>query len=782
MTIEERFASSRIRFGTSYPILLLVLLLMPALAAQQKSSSPPISIENGKKLYAEHCAGCHGADTQGTDRAPSLEGNRRVRQRSTGQLRTLVQQGIPASGMPAFDLPTQQLDAIAGFVHSLNSSAAENVAPGNPSEGEQIFFGKAQCASCHMVGGRGRAIGPDLSNIGSEMTLKEIEEALLHPSRRITPGYEIVKVSLRNGEKIEGFARGRTNFDLQLQDFNGRFHLLQTEEIASVDEEIPSLMKPFQSSPGELQNLTAYLSRLTGVGPSSSRTPAGEDDSEATRIDFARIRNPRAGDWLTYNGKLSGNRYSEISQINTANVDKLTLKWIFPIAHFGLEVTPIVADGIMYVTGPNQAFALDARTGRQIWKYARPRTEGLFGDASLGTNRGVAIFGDKVFMVTDNAHLIALNRTTGALVWEVVMPDEPQHYGSTVAPLVVKNTVIAGVSGGDWGIRGFIACYDASTGKRIWRHWTIPAKGEPGYDTWKGKDPSDGGGATWLTGSYDAEADTLYWPTGNPFPDSDDSERGGDNLFTNCILALNPDTGALKWHYQFTPHDVRDRDATEPPVLIDTRYQGRQQKLLLHADRNGFFYVLDRTNGQVLLSQKFLHKVNWATGIGPDGRPQLSAGQTFPSVREMGCPGDAANWSSTAFSPVTRLYYFMSLEECQSNEVTAHLLAPKQRNESGQKYLRAVDIDTGKVAWEIPQIGPVLMKTWPGVLATAGGIVFYGDPSGDFAAVDERDGKPLWHFPTNVLMKASPMTYMVGRRQFVAVAAGSTILCFGLSL
>src|SRR6185312_2623900 len=207
-----------------------------------------------------------------------------------------------------------------------------------------------------------------------------------------------------------------------------------------------------------------------------------------------------------------------------------------------------------------------------------------------------------------------------------------------------------------------------------WRHWTIPAKGEPGYDTWKGRDPADGGGATWLTGSYDPENDTLYWPTGNPFPDSDDSKRGGDNLFTNCILALNPDTGALKWHYQFTPHDVRDRDATEPPVLIDTRYQGRERKLLLHADRNGFFYILDRTNGQLLLAKKILHKVNWAKGIGPDGRPQLTTRSGFSSHREMSCPGDAANWSSTAFSPVTRLYYFMSLEECQPSEVAVHSL------------------------------------------------------------------------------------------------------------
>jgi PQQ-dependent dehydrogenase (methanol/ethanol family) len=322
----------------------------------------------------------------------------------------------------------------------------------------------------------------------------------------------------------------------------------------------------------------------------------------------------------------------------------------------------------MYVTGPNQAYALDAFSGRVLWRYARPRTQGLVGDASLGTNRGVALYGDNVYMVTDNAHLLALNRVTGALVWDVYMPEAPQHYGSTVAPLVVNDTILAGVSGGDWGIRGFIACFRASTGERLWRHWTIPAPGEPGRETWKGKEPLYGGGSTWLTGSYDPETDTVYWPTGNPYPDSDDKDRPGDNLFTDCILALNPHDGSLKWYFQFTPHDVHDRDANEPPVLVDTEYQGQPRKLILHADRNGFFYVLDRTNGKLLLTTKFLHRVNWATGVGPDGRPILAGGEREQHSREGGCPTNAANWSSTAYSPTTRLYYVMTQEECHDKQ------------------------------------------------------------------------------------------------------------------
>ena len=620
------------------------------------------------------------------------------------------------------------------------------------------------------------------------MTVDQIREALLQPSAHVTSGYELVTVQLRDGKSIRGFARSQSNFDIRLQDLEGRFHLLQEGQISAIRDEKQSLMPPVKASPEELQDLIAYLSRLTGVKPG---VPAAAHGPEGSGIDFSRILDPRPGDWPSYNGKLSGNRYSELTQINTTNVNKLLVKWVFSVPlwkqllpdtayfienmrYFGLEVTPIVADGIMYVTGPHQAFALDALTGRQIWEYSRPRTPGLVGDASLGTNRGMAILRDKVFMVTDDAHLIALNRTTGKLVWEAVMPDEPQHYGSTVAPLVVKDMVIAGVSGADWGIRGFIAAYKASTGERVWRFWTIPSKGEPGYETWKGKDPVFGGGSTWLTGTYDPETDTLYWPTANPFPDSDDRDRPGDNLFTNCILALDPGTGKLKWHYQFTPHDVRDWDAAQPPVLVDARYRGQDRKLLLHADRNGFFYVLDRTNGQILLAEKFVKRLTWASGIGPDGRPQL-----LPEG-DVSCPENATNWNSTAFSPVTRLYYVMALEKCVVKLSPGSWKTEHPQEEPGKKYLRALDIESGKVVWEKPQIGPAEGKRNTGVLATAGGVVFYGDPNGDFVAVDERDGKVLWHFPANGESKASPMTYAVGGKQFVALAVGPNIMCFGL--
>jgi PQQ-dependent dehydrogenase (methanol/ethanol family) len=762
-----------------YKLLLVVslgvLFLPQVLICQGPRALEASIVRDGKVIYTNNCSGCHGSDGSGTGHAPKLAGNQDLIGRPLGRLRNTIAAGFPASGMPPFtSLPPRDLDAVATYVYSLNSPAAEAAIPGDVSVGGQFFWGQGKCGTCHMVHGMGSPIGPDLSDVGRRITAKQIQDKLLAPDLHITPGYELATVKTRNGQTLRGFMRDRSNYDVQLQDLSGSFHFLQADEIASLTEEKRSLMKPLTATAEEFQNLRAYLRQLTGIEPGALKEPNKQAAAEAQSVDFSKILDPKLGDWPTYNGNLTGNRYSPLKQIDPSNVKALALKWIFPMPQLGLEATPLVVDGVMYFSGQNQAYALDALTGRQIWKYFRPPTPGLVGDASVGTNRGVALLGDKVFVVTDNAHLLALNRVTGRVVWEVVMPEQREHYGSTVAPLIIKNTVIAGVSGGDWGMRGFIACYDTATGKLIWRHWTLPAKGEPGIETWGKNPPLLSGGATWLTGSYDRETDTLYWPTGNPYPDRDDVDRPGDNLYTDCILALDPQTGALKWYYQFTPHDTADRDAQEPPVLIDTKYRGKQRKLLLHADRNGFFYVLDRTTGELLLAKSFLKQLNWATGIGSDGRPQLAKHSEATLTRERGCPDNAANWSSTAYSPATRFYYVMTLEACHSPELPGHVAEPSER------YLRAIDIDSGKIAWEIAQPGPVILKTWSGVVATASGIVFYSDPNGAFVAVDEGTGKTLWHYDTNVGMKGPPMTYAVDGKQFVAVTAGSVLLSFAL--
>ena len=509
--------------------------------------------------------------------------------------------------------------------------------------------------------------------------------------------------------------------------------------------------------------LASYLLHLN-VGLVIQPTPNAEGAEPTSKVTWGA---PQPGDWLTYNGNDSANRYSPLEQITRDNVSSLRLKWIFPFQAFGLETTPLAAGGVLYVTGPNQVYALDALSGSALWHFSLAPSPGMQGDAKLGTNRGVAILRDKVFFVTDNAHLLALDRATGMLRWEIALAadDQGQHYGGTMVPLIVNDTVIAGVSGADEGIRGFVAAYQPGDGALIWRHWTVPRAGEPGIETWRGKEPITAGGSTWLTGSYDPISGILYWPTGNPWPDGEDLGRAGDNLYTDCVLALDPSTGELKWYYQFTPHDLMDRDATEPDVLVDTTYRGKPAKLLLHADRNGFFYVLDRTNGALLLAKPFLRRVDWASSIGSDGRPVVAD--------PRGCPSDAANWDSTAFSPQTGLYYVLALEECVGEK-------PSYPDQKGHRFLRALNIETGAIAWEVAQPGPARAKTWSGVLATAGGLLFYGHPNGGFAAVDARNGKTLWEFPTNVQMKASPMTFLVGNKQYVAVAAGPNILCFGL--
>ena len=455
-----------------------------------------------------------------------------------------------------------------------------------------------------------------------------------------------------------------------------------------------------------------------------------------------------------------------------------------------LEVTPLVADGVMYVTAANQAFALDPRSGRQIWHYARPLTKGVIGDAAGGINRGLALLGDRLFMVTDHAHLIALRRASGQLLWDVEVADYRQHYGATSAPLVVKDLVITGTSGGDEGARGLISAHRVSTGERVWRFFTMPAPGEPRSETWVGRAIEHGCSAPWLTGTYDARAELLYWTTGNPCPDYNGSERQGDNLYSNSVLALEPGTGKLRWYYQYTPHDLHDWDAAQTPMLIEAPFAGRPRSLLAQANRNGFFYVLDRLTGELLLAKPFVKKLTWASGIGKDGRPQLLPDNDPTPQGTRSCPAveGATNWMSTAYHPELRLFYVMALEKCSIYYQSSSWWEPGKSFYGGgtrrvpgevpRKVLRALDVQTGRVVWEYPQIGAA--DTWGGVLSTAGGLVFFGDDSGALAAVDARSGKPLWHFHLNAGWKASPMTYLLDGKQYLAVASGSQILAFGL--
>src|SRR5579872_5328790 len=746
-------------------------------------------IDAGRRQFAARCASCHGTDGAGGEFGPSILDIRRSGPAANRSIRNIITEGVPESGMPPFSLPQEELDPLVAFVEGLRAPAAAHPAEGDVQAGENFFFGKGNCVTCHMVTGRGGVLGPDLSNLGREARLIQIEASLKDSNALPVPGYKLVSVRLRSGQTIRGLVKNESNYDLQLLGMDGTLRFLSRDEIAQETAEPKPLMPPVNATDQEKRDLLAYLSRLsTDKSPDAVLTGRGAPRGEPL---FSTIADPKPGDWPTYNGHLSGNRHSALSQINTSNATQLGARWMFNIpGSRRLEVTPVVVDGLMYVTMANQAYALDAASGRQIWHYSRPLTKGVIGDAGTAINRGVAVLGDRVFMVTDHAHLIALNRFTGQLLWDSEMADYRKHYGATSAPLVVKDLVLSGTSGGDEGARGFIDAYKASTGEHAWRFWTMPAPGEPLSETWVGRAIEHGCVDSWLTGTDDPSTNLIYWPTGNPCPDFNGDERKGDNLYSSSVLALEPETGKLRWYYQFSPHDLHDWDATETPMLIDTEFRGRPRKLLVQANRNGFFYVLDRVTGEFLLAEPFVKKLNWASGIGADGRPKLLPGQEPTPQGTETCPsmGGATNWMSTAFNPATRLFYVMALEACNIYVKSSAWWQPGQSfygggarrvpGETGQKFLRALDVQTGKIAWEVPQVGSG--SSAGGVLSTAGGVLFIGDDSGAFAAVDAKNGKPLWHFHTNEAFRASPMTYMAEGKQYVAIAAGSNIIAFAL--
>jgi PQQ-dependent dehydrogenase (methanol/ethanol family) len=729
--------------------------------------------------FAKSCAVCHGGEAQGTDRAPALRNNRELRGASEPEIAALISNG--RGNMPAFSfLPRAQIQELAGFIHAMNADAFDVKPAGDATAGAGIFFGSGGCSACHTAQGHGGVNGPDLSNIGRLVTLSELNQSLQEPDARIAQGYGLVQVKLRNGTQLRGFARSQGSHDLQLQTLDGQLHLLLESEYTDVVAEKHSLMPAFHGTPEEHRDLVAFLSGLEGVpvGPN----PALREVVTAGAID--QVISPSAGSWPTYSGNVNGNRYSDLTNIDVTNVGSLRPAWVHSLPYFGLETTPLVVEGVMYVTGPNQVQAIDGRTGREIWNYTRPRSTAgtISGDAAKGANRGAGVLGDRLFFITDNAHLLCLHRLTGALLWEVAMGAPGTRYGGTSAPLVAGDLVIAGVSGGDEDIRGLLIAYHATTGEEAWRFWTIPRAGEPGSETWKG-DAHPQGGGTWTTGSYDPATGTLYWGIGNPYPDTDGDDRGGDNLYTASDLALDAKTGRLLWHFQFTPHDLHDWDANQPLVLVDAPFHGRERKLLLHANRNGFFYVLDRTDGKFLQATPIVKKLTWASGIGSDGRPLLLPNNETTLQDVTACPAvrGATNWYSTSYHPATRLYYVLTVEDCSTYR-KAHDGGYGPVDDPADpaiKVLRAFSLETGKAAWEIPLPGPV-ERNYAGVLSTAGGLVFFGETSGGFAAADARTGKYLWHFEASEPWKASPMTYLVDGRQYVAIASGSNILSFAL--
>lgn len=532
-----------------------------------------------------------------------------------------------------------------------------------------------------------------------------------------------------------------------------------------------------------MKSLSALL-LLLALGVTS--VPAVAD------VPFERILQSKKepGNWLTYGGNYAGHRHSELMQLTPANVAGLKPAWVYQSGDAGKwEVTPIVIDGVLYITeAPNVVTALDGRTGRRLWRYRRPLPADVPGCCGA-VNRGLAVLDDALYLCTFDCHLVCLDLNSGRERWDTVVADYKVGHSLTLAPLAVKDKIIVGISGGEFGIRGFLDAYHAGTGERAWRFWTIPAPGEPGHETW-GKNEAwrHGGGAMWVTGTFDPELNLLYWGTGNPAPDHNGDDRPGDNLYSDSVIALDPDSGKLRWHFQYTPHDLHDWDSNQVPVLVDAVLEGRPRKLLVQANRNAFFYVLDRTTGEFLRGAEFVRQT-WARSLDPRGRPVLLPDKDPTPEGVLVFPGldGAVNWPSPSYSPRTGLFYVQAQEDHgqvfykfkSDYQAGENFESGGTRNVLGAEpfgAVKAIEAVTGKVRWEFREQS----SSNCAIVTTATDLLFSGTRDGYFYALNAVTGEALWRFQTGAVMNGGPVTFLVDGRQHVAIASGHALFVFGL--
>jgi PQQ-dependent dehydrogenase (methanol/ethanol family) len=751
------------------------------------------AISAGAERFARSCATCHGVD----DRAPSLATGAFARGGDDDQIARTIRAGVPGTQMPPFPaLTAAEVWQLVAYIRSLSSGSTSGGpgTPGDAAAGEAVFNGKGGCAACHQVNARGGLVGPDLSTAGTRGA-DLLRHAIINPGTPLPGGgrgaparQQVVSVRTRDGRQLRGVRRSEDTFALHLMDVSGQLHLLDKASLTDVQYEDRSLMPgdyATRLSETELGDLISYLGTLRTRD--TARTAAASIPGGLT---YERIQ--RAGsephNWLTYWGDYQGTHFSALKEIDPSNVRQLQAKWALQLPGGStIEATPLVVDGVMYTSGPpGTVVAVDARTGRQIWRYQRPQKVRNPNEINP-FNRGVAILGNRVFVGTLDAVLIALDARNGLPLWEVQMADPMQGFSITSPPLPIKDRIIAGIAGGEFGIRGFIDAYDAATGKRLWRFATIPGPGEFGHDTWKGESWQRGCGATWLPGSYDPDLDLVYWAVGNPCPLYNGAVREGDNLFTSSVVALDPSTGQRRWHYQFTPHDTHDWDSNQDMILVDRAFKGQPRKLLMHADRNGHFYLVDRTNGAFLSGTPFIRQT-WNTGFDPKGRPMPKPGSDASAEGSVVSPtiGGATNFQAPSYSPATGWLYLAYSESAQRyfSETQSFELGrqyPGGRGAStGQRALagiKAIDPEDGETIWEFPLNQGSLTA---GVLATAGGVVFAASREGHLIALDAKSGAFLWRFQTGAAIEASPISYAVGGKQFIAVSSGNAVYSFAL--
>ncbi len=754
----------------------------------------PTAVAAGERLYRQTCQACHGGQARG-DRGPALATNNFAHGNDDADLFRNIRSGISGSAMPSFSkLTNDQTWQLVSYIRSLSGGGASEVVAGDAAAGEQLFYGKAACGSCHAVNARGGLVGSDLSAAG-RTSAAALRAKIMNPDTdmnpnergRRAPGAVVVKTS--DGSELRGVLRIEDTFSLQMMDVSGKLHLLDKARIQDERYEFKSLMPDDfakRLSAPEIQNVVAYLKTLNG-----------RDLAKTVRVDvsggltFDRLRNSAAEpqNWLTYWGDYQGRHYSSLKQIDTANVGRLQAQWSAQLPGQSiLEATPLVVDGIMYTSGsPGTVVALDARTGLQIWRYQRQQKK--VNPYEINPfNRGVAVLGNRVFFGTLDAALVALDARTGLPLWEVQVDDTMKGFSFTSAPLAVKDKIIVGITGGEFGLPGYVDAYDPAIGKRIWRFNTVPQPGEYGHDTWSGDSWKRGGAPGWLTGTYDPDLDVLYWPVGNPGPDSDYTIRKGDNLYSCSVVALDPATGQRKWHYQFTPNDSHDWDATEDVVLVDQTYRGLKRKLLLQADRNGMFYVLDRNDGKFLSGTAFARQT-WNAGFDENGRPKVIPNTDATPEGTVVYPsgGGANNWRSPSYDPASGWMYLVYTDagqkyvrQAEDYEIGKQYWGGRGSRVAGEMEssgVMALDVETGEAKWRY-KIAQASLGG--GVMATGGGVVFASAADGNLIALDAKTGKLLWRFQTGGRIAASPMSYSVDGKQYVAVSAGNVLYSFAL--
>jgi alcohol dehydrogenase (cytochrome c) len=751
----------------------------------------------GKRLFDASCVACHGAGGAGTERAPGLDTGRFKHGGEDFDVFQSIQKGVAGTQMPPFSsLRAEEIWQLVSYVRSLSRVASNDAtaAPtGDASRGEQLFFGEGRCSTCHEINGRGSLVAPDLSESGKHPPAA-IRAGIEHAPRPFGPSPRYVKVSLRDGTQIDGLVKNEDSFTLVVQTFDGEYRALDRRQIRTVASAPASFAQGLTSE--QKGDVVAYLSRqkqrAVVAGEEALKRRAAERGA-ALGLSFERLsraeREPH--NWLTYWGSYRAEHFSELTQIDRRNVATLQARWAASLPGSSpLESTPLVVDGIMYVSGPpGDVYALDARSGLQLWKFHREQQR--VNPFQINPfNKGVAVLGQRVFVNTLDNNLIALDARSGRVLWEQNLADTLEGYTMTGAPLALDDKVIVGISGGELGIRGFISAYDARDGRLLWRFDTIPDSAQPGHDTWPGDSWKTGGGATWLTGSYDAELHLLYWAVGNPGPDYDPTKRKGDNLYSCSVLALDPSTGRLVWHYQFSPHDTHDWDSTEDMILAEVPVRGHARKVILHADRNGFFYTLDRASGAFISAVPFVRQT-WNKGFEPNGRPifdpaSLSTPEGHPIAPSIG----GTNFQAPSYDRKQQVL-FLSFIDAEGNAsyepaqyqrgqifTGAHFGAQRPPSVEPAQGVMALDVASGRKLWTFPLTRGSLSA---GVLATRGDVVFAASAEGNLIALDARSGQSLWHFQTGGQMMASPISYSVGGTQFVAIAAGNTLYSFALS-